>query len=170
MLRARILVIMLVVLVVALFVRLASLNPSGKQPTPAPNLTFAKLKGGPPSLEALKGKVVVLDFWATWCGPCRMSMPRLNDLAKQYKGKGLEVIGISLDDPSTQRAIPGVLKELQIAYPVTLASDIPDLANNYPHDSIPSIYVIDRQGMIRYYFDGYAPEIDQEIVNVVNES
>jgi thiol-disulfide isomerase/thioredoxin len=167
---------------VLLFVRLATLHPAvqtglpeepqipqDQPPQPAPDIHFAKFKEGPTSLSALRGKVVVLDFWATWCGPCRMSIPRLNELFKAHRKEGLLVIGISVDDPSTQAYVPVVKKELKMEYPVTLETDIPDIANKYEHDGIPAVYLIDRNGNIRFHQDGYSSEIDDTILKLLKE-
>jgi len=70
---------------------------------PAPNFTLEDISGKPLSLNDIKGKVVIVDFWATWCGPCVMSIPELVDLQDKYKAKGLVVIGISVDDEEVSK-------------------------------------------------------------------
>src|SRR2546423_15247077 len=82
-----------------------SANPDGKAPdTPfagesAIDFTLKDLKGRPHSLKSLRGKVVLLDFWATWCGPCRMTMPQVAKIHEQYKTRGVEVISINIGEP-----------------------------------------------------------------------
>ena len=109
--------------------------PGAASDRPAPDAPLQLDPNGPPiSISALRGKVVVLDFWATWCGPCRMSMPELEKLYEKYHSKGLEVVGVSADDPSTQAQIPAVKQALGITYPTVIGLKTPDLLKNYPRE------------------------------------
>jgi len=111
------------------------------------------------TLAALKGKVVLLDFWATWCGPCKMSMPDIQTLYTKFKDRGLVVIGISEDNAQDRATVETVKKGLGITYPTALAIDIPDIGGKFGHNSIPELYVIDKQGMIRDTEEGWSPDI-----------
>ena len=159
MVRTRLLIGALILLVLVLFYRLATMTPPGMdKPYAAPDFAATLNKGAAPTnLSALRGKVVLLDFWATWCGPCRMSIPQLATLYQKYHAKGLEIIGISMDGPETQKLIPVAKKEWGINYPIALADDIPDLGNKYRFDAIPSLYIIDKQGRVRKHIPGYDP-------------
>src|SRR4029078_98896 len=92
------------------------------------------------------GRVVVLDFWATWCGPCRETIPDLEKVYQKYHSKGLEVFGISVDE--SKEPVPAAVKDLGITYPVAMASDIPDIRGKYSFDAIPAFFVIDKKGRI----------------------
>ncbi|HZO90993.1 MAG TPA: TlpA disulfide reductase family protein [Chthonomonadaceae bacterium] len=178
----RLLLILLGVVLGALFVRLVTIQPPGtespsvQKPEPvrqAPDLKFPKLPGGETSLSALRGKVVLLDFWATWCGPCRMSIPEVEALYKKYKDRGLQVIGVSVDDSSTRAMVPQMRRELGMTYPIIFAEDIPDIADKYNSPSIPTLYVIDRKGQIRSRIEGYTPgdtSLEEQVKELINQS
>jgi cytochrome c biogenesis protein CcmG, thiol:disulfide interchange protein DsbE len=98
------------------------------------------------ALSELKGKVVVLDFWATWCGPCIQSIPHNNELAKKYADKGLVMIGVC--SPRGGEQMPDTVKSKGIAYPVCV--DAKGRVNaSYSVDGYPDYYIIDRQGRVR---------------------
>ncbi|MDE2126681.1 MAG: TlpA family protein disulfide reductase [Armatimonadetes bacterium] len=110
-------------------------------------------------LTALRGHVVLLDFWATWCGPCREEIPELVALQSKYGSKGLEVIGVSLDDANTAAAIPDARQRLGINYRVAIASQIPDL-HGYDFASIPTLYLIGPHGALRGKWVGLNADSD----------
>lgn len=126
MLRTRLLLIGGILLLVALFARIAAVAPRATGPKqPVPELAFpANTPGLPATLADLKGKVVLLDFWATWCSPCRQSIPELAALQTKYGNKGLQVIGVSVDDASTQSQIPKAIQALGINYPILRVDDL----------------------------------------------
>lgn len=122
----------------------------------AANFTLLDLQGQPVSLSSFKGRPLVVDFWATWCGPCRMEIPWLEDLQKQYAAQGLQVIGISADDLDKQdpaklftekRSISDFATKMHINYPVLL--DANSIAESWGGvDSLPTTFFIDRNGKI----------------------
>ena len=120
--RSKLLVISLVMLLLALVARIVAIAPNAaKDFGAAPDIVFpAGTAGLPARLSELKGKVVILDFWATWCGPCRMSIPELVHLYEKYKDKGLVVVGVSTDEPETLQNIPDTVEELKINYPIVI--------------------------------------------------
>ncbi len=118
---------------------------------PAPDLRFTTYPAGAPmALSDLRGKVLLLDFWATWCGPCMQELPELLELYAAHRDQGFEVVGVSLD--TNERDLRAVLSERRIPWPVTFhgkAWDNP-LAQAYRVYQIPTTYLIDRDGIIRY--------------------
>ncbi|MCA9290416.1 MAG: TlpA family protein disulfide reductase [Phycisphaerales bacterium] len=104
------------------------------------------MNGDAMSLESLKGKVVVLDFWATWCGPCKRAIPHMNELVERYGSEGLVVIGVC--HPREHEAMGDVVRDLGIRYPV--CADAKGVINAaYKVDGYPDYYVIDRSGTLR---------------------
>jgi len=111
------------------------------------NFSFKDVNGRKVSLSAFKGKVIILDFWATWCVPCKAEIPGFIDLQKKYGEQGLQIIGLSVDDSmSTAKTYADQMK---MNYPVLLAEGKDDILKAYdPIPSIPVSVIIDRQGRI----------------------
>jgi len=123
------------------------------EPVAVPSLELTDLDGNTISLAALKGKVVIIDFWATWCPPCREAIPDLIDLKKQYGAKGLEVVGISLDD-NGERILPRFVHDFGINYPIVIGTE--EIASAFGGIlGLPTTFIVDRNGMVRSHFMGY---------------
>lgn len=112
----------------------------------APALKGSTLDGKPFDLAALKGKVVVLNEWATWCGPCREEMPALDAFAKQYAARGVVVVGLDENDPDDVGEVRNVMAAF--SYPALMAESAPTNDFHQPR-VLPMTYVIDAQGVIR---------------------
>lgn len=121
-------------------------NASAAEGNLAPAWKLQDLEGHTVSSDDFKGKVVILDFWATWCGPCQAEIPGLIDLQKSYQQQGLVVVGISLDEGGAEVVKPFV-KKFGINYPVLVGDDKVQQAFG-GIDAIPVTLVIDRQGRI----------------------
>ena len=118
-----------------------------------------KLSDGKRSIfSEFKGKVLVLDFYATWCVPCRDSVPHLIGLQKQYESQGLQVIGLNVGGPGDEQLVPGFAKEFGIQYPLGMPDD--DLVSFLLSDSdaIPQTFVFDRQGQLVQRFVGFGSD------------
>ena len=112
----------------------------------AANFSLKSADGTSFELNKYKGKVVVVNFWATWCGPCRKEIPDFIEAYKKYKSKGLEIIGISLDQDGWTRVTPYV-KQSNINYPVVLGDE--QVVQNYGgFNAIPTTFIVDKNGII----------------------
>jgi thiol-disulfide isomerase/thioredoxin len=125
-------------------------------------------EGGRRSVFAdFRGKVLVLDFYATWCEPCRRSVPHLIDLQKKYENDGLHVIGLNVGGPGDEEKVPDFAKEFGIQY--TLAQPDEELVTLLMSgtDAIPQTFVFDRQGQLAERLVGYGPNGGERIDNAV---
>ncbi len=121
----------------------------------APGFSLVDTKGKKISLSKYRGKVVILDFWATWCPPCRRGIPDLIDIQKQYKNK-VAVIGVSLDTDTKKNVVP-FIKNVGINYPVVYATS--KIINDYGNiEAIPTTFIIDKKGNISYRYVGLQPK------------
>jgi len=112
---------------------------------PAPDFTLPNASGGMVHLSDSKGKVVLLDFWATWCGPCRTETPWLIELSQKYKDRGLAVIGVSMDDSWTP--VKPYIAKANVPYTILLGND--SLTPSFGKlDALPVAYFLDRQGRV----------------------
>lgn len=118
----------------------------------APDFTLRSAGGPNLRLKELRGQVVLVNFWATWCGPCREEMPLLNRLHEKYRGAGFTLLGVSVDDdPAAAIALAG---RLGVKFPVLLDSD-KQVSRSYDLSAMPSTVLIDRDGRVRYLHRGY---------------
>jgi thiol-disulfide isomerase/thioredoxin len=119
---------------------------------PAPDLAIQTLNGkGKISLDSLQGKVAVIDFWATWCGPCRQSFPKLEELSKKM-GDKVEIVGISVDDD--QKGILDFVKETGVSFPIGW-DEGHSLASRWQVGTMPTTFILDASGKVRFIHDGY---------------
>jgi peroxiredoxin len=113
---------------------------------PAPDFTLKDSNGAQVKLSDYRGKVVLLNFWATWCGPCKIEIPWFIDFQQQYKDKGFEVLGVAMDDDGWT-AVKPYIAERKVNYRVLLGDDsVATLFGGI--DSLPTTFVIDRSGAI----------------------
>lgn len=126
----------------------------------APDFTLPTTDGKMLKLSNYRGKVVIIDFWATWCPPCRKGIPDLIDIKKRYGSKGVEIIGISVDTDTKDDVIP-FMKEKGINYPIVYGNQ-----NVYMQyggiRAIPTTFVIDKEGKIVASYEGLVPKITYE--------
>jgi thiol-disulfide isomerase/thioredoxin len=111
----------------------------------APNFKLTEASGQPLTLSAYKGKVVLLDFWATWCGGCKVEIPWYIEFYKKYGNQGLAVIGVSMDDEG-MKVVKPFLRQKGIEYPVVIGNE--GLAKEYNLTNMPMTLLIDRNGKI----------------------
>ena len=121
----------------------------------APDFTLPDLEGNSLTLSDFKGRVIILNFWATWCPPCRREIPDFVELYEKYKDEGLLIIGVNLDRGDS-RSVKQFSKEYKINYPIVLGNV--NVTQDYGGvRAIPTTFVIDRKGNIKEKYVGYQP-------------
>ncbi len=145
-------------LIVALPVVAAA--PSG----PAPQFTLPAKAGGEVSLAQYKGQVVMINFWASWCGPCRQEMPLLEDIYKKYNKLGFTLIGVNVEPDS--KAADEWLKQTPVTFPV-LYDKASKVSEAFSVAGMPTTVIIDRKGNVRYRHVSYKPGDEGEYLNTI---
>jgi thioredoxin:protein disulfide reductase len=136
-----------------------------------PAVSVSLLNSGALNIETLRGKVTVINFWATWCVPCRAEIPMFNQFTKDYKARGLEVVGISLDEEGVTKVKPFV-KENAMNYTVGIGDKQTAAAFNVDDSQLPVTLIADKQGRIRYRHVGLPKskdEFEAKITELLNE-
>ena len=118
----------------------------------APDFTLHSMGGPNLRLQEQRGRVVMINFWATWCGPCRQEMPHLNRLYDKYKASGFVLLGVNVDDDAKNAEV--VATKLGVRFPVLLDSD-KLVSKLYDLSTMPSTVLIDRDGKVRFVHRGY---------------
>ncbi|MGB9769086.1 MULTISPECIES: TlpA family protein disulfide reductase [Caldisericum] len=131
---------------------------TGNDRETAPDFSWKDNNGNVVKLSDLKGKVVLLDFWATWCGPCRMTIPHVEAIYEKYKDKGVVVIGINLDQGDLSK-VQQFIKEQGMKY-LVVTDPNSQVAGLYGVNSIPRFFIIDKNGKIAKMIIGYDPNME----------
>jgi peroxiredoxin len=133
---------------------------------PAPDFTLKSLKGSNLKLSEFRGDVVMINFWASWCGPCRQEMPILNDLYLKYRDMGFTLLGVNVEENSTKAA--NMVRELKVVFPVLFDNENA-VSKMYKVEAMPSTVIVDRDGNMRYLHRGYVPGTEDEYQRQVRE-
>ncbi len=134
---------------------LAASDLAGK---PAPDFALKSSTGANLRLSEYRGDVVMINFWATWCGPCRQEMPLLDQLYSRYQRVGFSLLGVNIDDDSS-RAMD-MIHELGVSFPV-LFDARKEVSKLYDVDAMPVTVLVDREGNVRYVHKGYKPGYEE---------
>ena len=122
--------------------------------SPAPDFTLPAVGGSKLSLSQYRGQVVMINFWATWCGPCRQEMPLLDAMYRKYKGMGFTLIGVNVEPDSNAAA--KFLADVPVSFPVAFDADS-KVSKLYKVQGMPSSVIVDRKGNARVLHKGYRP-------------
>ncbi len=154
------------VLAVQSFDLLAAVTPSSL----APDFTLPSMQGRNTRLKELRGNVVLVNFWATWCGPCKQEMPHLNRLHEKYNSSGFVLLGVNIDE-DTRRA-SDLVTRMGLKFPVLFDTD-KAVSRLYDLGSMPATVVVDRDGRVRHvhrgYREGYENTYDEQIRALLKE-
>lgn len=153
-------------------VRTKDVDPKSLVGEPAPKLRISKwLNGTFPGIEESEAEVILLDFWATWCGPCIEMFPHLEEMQKKYGDDGLQVLGITrVDGTQTMEEIKQFVKEENFAYPIGVSEE--DFTHiDYGVVALPSTFIIDEDGIVRIYLRGLrdGDELEKEILKLLKD-
>ncbi len=138
----------------ALFIVSSQAFAAPQKGLPAPAIKVVTTSGQPVTLANYRGHVLIIDFFASWCQPCKRSIPHLLELNRKYGGQGLQILGLSLDEEKDD--LVDFVKPLKVTYPVALANE--DIQTEYGLRSIPTLYVIDKKGNVADTFMGLTDE------------
>lgn len=130
----------------------------------APDFALKTATGENLRLSEYRGDVVMINFWATWCGPCRQEMPLLDDLYNRYKRVGFNLLGVNIDDDSDKAM--RMIRELGVTFPV-LFDARKEVSKLYEVDAMPVTVLIDREGQIRFVHHGYKSGYEQKYLDQV---
>jgi thiol-disulfide isomerase/thioredoxin len=138
---------------------------------PAPEFTLPTLQADQPtSLKQFAGKVIYLDFWASWCAPCRTSFPLLNKLYEKLKAQGFEVVGVNLDEDKA--AAEKFLQEFPVSFTV-LRDAKGEWADKFVVESMPTSFILDRKGVVQKIHNGFTSddikELEEKITQLLAE-
>jgi peroxiredoxin len=141
-----------------------SLASSGLEGQVAPDFALKSSTGENLRLSEYRGNVVMINFWATWCGPCRQEMPLLDELYTRYERVGFSLLGVNIDDDS-RRAMQ-MIEDLGVSFPV-LFDARKEVSKLYEVEAMPVTVLVDREGNVRYVHHGYKPGYEDKYLDQV---
>jgi len=142
----------------------SSLASSGLTGRPAPDFALKSSTGENLRLSEYRGDVVLINFWATWCGPCRQEMPLLDQLYTRYHRVGFNLLGVNIDDDSA-RAM-SMIRELGVSFPVLFDSR-KEVSKLYDVNAMPVTILVDRDGNVRHIHQGYKPGYEDKYLDQI---
>ena len=142
----------------------SSLASSDLEGRPAPDFALKSSTGANLRLSEYRGDVVMINFWATWCGPCRQEMPLLEELYGRYQRVGFNLLGVNIDDDSS-RAMR-MAEELGVSFPV-LFDARKEVSRLYEVEAMPVTVLVDREGTVRHVHHGYKPGYEEKYLDQI---
>lgn len=160
-----------IVLVLSVLILFGTIPARGAgQGDKAPDFTGKTLTGKNIKLSELRGNIVLINFWGTWCAPCKEELPYFNRLYRKFRGMGVEILAVNIDKVTSQAA--RMSGRLRLTFPVVLDPG-GDLSDLYRIRSMPTTYVVGKDGMIRYIHWGFGsgdpPRYESEIKNLLRD-
>jgi peroxiredoxin len=146
------------------FFAVSSFASSGLAGQQAPDFALKSASGENMRLSEYRGNVVMINFWATWCGPCRQEMPLLNELYSRYERVGFSLLGVNIDDDS-KRALQ-MAEELGVSFPV-LFDERKEVSKLYQVEAMPVTVLVDREGRVRHVHLGYKPGYEEKYLTEI---
>ena len=141
------------------FVFVATASNAGSVSGPAPDFTLKSRSGKNIRLSDLRGQVVMLNFWASWCGPCRQEMPILEQLHKRYGKLGFTVVGVNVEQDSSKAV--AYLRDIKVSFPI-LYDNTSKVSKLFNVNAMPTTVMIDRNGKMRFLHEGYKPGYEKD--------
>ena len=150
--------------ILAVIPALASAAAALRTGAPAPAFQLNSNSGKPVALADLRGRIVLLNFWASWCGPCRQEMPILEQLNRQYRNKGVTLLGVNVE-PDSGAAVDW-LRATPVSFPILFDADS-KVSKLYEVQGMPNTVILDRKGNVRYIHRGYSAGAENEYLDQI---
>jgi peroxiredoxin len=139
---------------------------AANEPPMAPDFTLKSREGVNIKLSELRGQVVMVNFWASWCGPCRQEMPLLQQLYDRYQSLGFSLLGVNVDEDKA--AADKMLSDIPVSFTI-LYDNRSQVSKEYQVKAMPSTFMVDRDGRIRYLHKGYKPGYENDYQEQIRE-
>lgn len=152
--------ILLVTIAASFLFAAGPVDAAPRQGQPAPNFKIISTTGQTISQDNYRGHVLIIDFFATWCQPCRLSIPHLVEMNRKYGKQGLQILGLSVDEDG-ERVVKAFTDEFRVNYPLALAGD--PVTVDFGIRSVPIMYLIDKKGRIAEVYRGYTDEMARSV-------
>ncbi|MEO0574585.1 MAG: TlpA disulfide reductase family protein [Pseudomonadota bacterium] len=153
-------------LIATLMMAAAAIASTGLSGKVAPNFSLKNSAGEDVSLTDLRGDVVMINFWATWCGPCREEMPLLDEMHSRYNRVGFSLLGVNIDDDP--RRAEEMIESLGVTFPVVF-DNTKKVSQQYDVNAMPVTILLDREGVVRHVHYGYKPGYEDKYLEQIRE-